>query len=199
MAITRQQKENHVSEIKDLISKSKVIVIWDYLGLNAEEISDIRVSIRNENASNKVYKNTVASIAFKESGKEEIIKHLEGPSSFLFIEDEDSKALATLNKYVKNNDKISFKAGYIDGEFYDKEAITEIAGLPSKEDLLSMLLSALQGTIRNLAYAVSQISATKEEKQDEVKTEDSEEKETSKTEEEKTSSETNEKETTEVV
>ncbi len=158
MAITRTQKENHVSEIKDLLSKSKIVIVWDYLGINAEEVSDIRTTIRNENAVNKVYKNRVAKIAFKESGKEEIIDHLTGPSAFLFIEEDESKALSELNKFIKENDNLSFKAGYIDGEFYDAEAVAEIAGLPSKEDLLSMLLSALQGTMRNLAYALSQIA-----------------------------------------
>ncbi len=158
MAITRQQKENHVAEIKDLLSKSNIVIVWDYLGLTAEEVSGIRTTIRNEQAVNKVYKNRVAKIAFKESGKEEILEHLTGPSSFLFIENDESKALNELNKFIKENENLSFKAGYIDGEFYDAQGVAEIAGLPSKEDLLSMLLSALQGTMRNLAYALSQIA-----------------------------------------
>lgn len=158
MAITRQQKENHVAEIKDLLSKSNIVIVWDYLGLSAKEVSGIRTTIRNEQAVNKVYKNRIAKIAFKESGKEEILEHLEGPSAFLFIDDDESNALKELNKYIKQNENLSFKAGYIDGEFYDAEAVAEIAGLPSKEDLLSMLLSALQGTMRNLAYALSQIA-----------------------------------------
>jgi len=165
MPITRQQKEQHVAEIKDLISKSKIIIVWDYLGLTAHEISEIRVKIKNENAINKVYKNLIAKIAFKESGKEEILDSLKGPSSFLFIDDEDSNALLELNKFIKKNDNLSFKAGYIDGEFYDKEGIAEIAGLPSKDDLLSMLLSALQGTMRNLAYALSQVAESIEKEQ----------------------------------
>ncbi len=158
MAITRTQKENHVQEIKDLISKSNIIIVWDYLGLNASEISEVRTSIRNNNGVNKVYKNRVAKVGFEQSGKNEILEHLVGPSSFLFIESDESNALAELNKFIKKNEGISFKAGYIDGEFYDAEAVAEIAGLPSKEDLLSMLLSALQGTMRNLAYALSQIA-----------------------------------------
>ncbi len=158
MAITRQQKENHVAEIKDLLSKNNIVIVWDYLGLTAEEVSGIRTTIRNEQAVNKVYKNRIAKIAFKESGKEEILDHLEGPSSFLFMENDESQALKELNKFIKENDNLSFKAGYIDGEFYDAEAVAEIAGLPSKDDLLSMLLSALQGTMRNLAYAISQIA-----------------------------------------
>ena len=189
MAITRNQKETHVSEIKDLISKSKVIVIWDYLGLNASELTEIRSSIKNADASNKVYKNRIASIAFKDAGKEEIVEHLKGPSSFLFIEDESSDALRELNKFIKQNDKISFKAGYIDGKFYDKESITEIAALPSKDDLLSMLISALQGTIRNLAYAVSQIAESKPADGAEKEIEENKE-ETSKTNEEKSSEDT---------
>ncbi len=158
MPITRTQKENHVAEIKDLLSNSNIVIVWDYLGLTAEEVSEIRTTIRNEQAVTKVYKNRIAKIAFKESGKEEILDHLTGPSSFLFIKDDESKALNELNKFIKENDNLSFKAGYIDGEFYDAQGVAEIAGLPSKDDLLSMLLSALQGTMRNLAYAISQIA-----------------------------------------
>lgn len=158
MAITKQQKEQHVAELNDLIAKSNIIIVWDYLSLSAEGISEIRATIRNENATNTVYKNRIAKIAFKNAGKEEILDLLKGPSSFLFIENDESKALAELNKFIKENDTLSFKAGYIDGEFYDADGIAEIAGLPSKDDLLSMLLSALQGTMRNLAYALSQIA-----------------------------------------
>ena len=174
MPITRKQKEEHVEEINNLISKSNMIIVWDYLGLSAEEFSNIRAILRNEEGFNKVYKNRVAKVAFKNSGKEEILEYLTGPSSFLFVESEDSKVLTELNKFIKDNEQIAFKAAYIDGEFYDTESLKEMAGLPSKNDLLSMLLSALQGTMRNLAYAISQVaskspsqeSATSEEKEE---------------------------------
>ncbi len=179
MAITKEQKKSHIVEIKDLISKSNIIIVWDYLGLSASDISDIRAKFRNEKAVNKVYKNRIAKIAFQESGKEEVLEVLKGPSSFLFIEDDESNALKELDKFMKEHeDKISFKAGYIDGEYYDAQSIAEIAGLPSKDELLSMLLSALQGTMRNLAYALSQISESKandEEKQVEIITEETKE------------------------
>ncbi len=159
MAISRNTKENHVSEIKDLISNNNIIVVWDYLGLSASDISEIRAKFRNEKAVNRVYKNRIAKIAFKESGKEEILEVLEGPSSFLFINNDESNALKELNNFIKEHEgEISFKAGYIDGEYYDAESIAEIAGLPSKDDLLSMLLSALTGTMRNLVYAISQVA-----------------------------------------
>lgn len=154
----RSEKELQVSEIKDLISKSNIIIVWDYLGLKANEISEVRTALKNENAVNKVFKNRIAKLAFEGSDKKEMSEVLTGPSSFLFIEEEESKALKILNNFIKENDNLSFKAGYIDGEFYDSEAVAEIAGLPSREDLLSMLLSVLQGSIRNLAYSLSQVA-----------------------------------------
>lgn len=158
MPITKEQKAQHISELENLISSNNIIVVWDYLGLSASEISEVRSILTNNEAVNKVYKNRLAKIAFKNQGKEEVLETLEGPSSFLFINSDESNALKELNKFIKENDDLSFKAGYIDGEYYDAEAIAEIAGLPSKEDLLSMLLSVLQANMRNLAYALSQVA-----------------------------------------
>lgn len=163
MAITKQTKADHILEIKELISKSAIIVVWNYLGLKANDISDIRAKFRNKQSTNKIYKNRLAKIAFKESGKEEILEILEGPSSFLFIESDESNSLKILNDFIKEHEgKISFKAGYINDEYYDENSITEIASLPSKDELLSMLLSTLTGTMRNLAYAISQIATSEQ-------------------------------------
>ncbi|RKX67478.1 MAG: hypothetical protein DRP42_00355 [Tenericutes bacterium] len=87
-----------------------------------------------------------------------MISQFTGPSSFLFIDGEDQSSLKILEKEISANKNLTFKAGYVDGEYYDAEKIAELAALPSKDVLLSMLLSALQGTIRNLAYAISMVA-----------------------------------------
>lgn len=157
--LTKQQKEVHVKEIKDLISKSHSIIIWDYHGLTSNQISDLRKSIKAAGAINTVYKNRVAKIAFEAEGKKEILDHLVGPSSFLFTLDDNQQSIKEILKVIKETEgKISFKAGYVDGEFYDADSVLEIASLPGKEELLSMLLSVLQANIRNLAYSLSQVA-----------------------------------------
>ncbi len=158
MPLTRKQKEAQVDLIQTKITNSNFIVVWDFLGLTSNEFSELRLKIKKENGKNIIYKNRVAKVAFEKENKKEIIEHLKGPSSFLFIEEENDNALKELYKEVKKNKKISFKAGYINGEFYGTKEMLEFASLPSRNELLSMLLSALQGPIRKLACDLSEIS-----------------------------------------
>ena len=158
MALTRLQKEDSVKELAANISKAENIIVWEYHGTTAEEIAGIRKDIRDKSGLNKVYKNRLAKIAFKEAGKEEVLDILTGPNSFLFTFDGDEGSMKTLATAVKANESLKFKGGYIEGQWYDAETVTEIANLPGKEDLLSMLLSVLQAPLRNLAYSISQVA-----------------------------------------
>ncbi len=158
MALTRAQKEAQVTEIRENIQKAHTVVVWEYLGLKAEEIAILRNKISKAGAKNTVYKNRVAKVAFKEEGKEEIMDQLQGSSSFLFTFDDNMDSISELNKFVKERDEINFKGAYIEGVWHDAEQITAIAGLPPKTDLLSMLLSVLQGSMRNLAYSLKQVA-----------------------------------------
>jgi large subunit ribosomal protein L10 len=94
-------------------------------------------------------------------GKEEINEILTGPNSFLFLEEDNFEALTMLNDVIKTNKSLSYKGGYINNKYLDAETIAEIAGLPSKIDLISMLLSVLQAPMRNLAYSLSQVADLK--------------------------------------
>lgn len=161
MLLTREQKVEQVKIIKDKIKKSSSIIVWDYFKNDAKSISTLKTNVSSKNAEDIVYKNRIAKIAFQNSGKKEIVEHLKGPSSFLFIYDEESNALKELNDFFKSRKNYSFKAGYIDGKFYTAESIKEIASLPSKNELLSMLLSVLEGSMRNFAYVLSQVEKTK--------------------------------------
>ena len=158
MALTRTQKEESVKELVNNISKAENIIVWEYHGTTAHEIADIRSNIKSKNGLNKVYKNRLAKIAFKESGKEEIMDILTGPNSFLFTFDNDEGSMKELANAVKANESLRFKGGYIEGQWYDADTVKEIANLPGKEDLLSMLLSVLEAPMRNLAYALSQVA-----------------------------------------
>ena len=163
MSIQKEKKTSHLKELTEFLQKAKMIVVWDYTGLKANEIAPLRTEWKELGVVNRVYKNTVAAIGFKEANKEEINQHLVGLSSFLFVFDENVASLKLLLKLMKTNSKLNFKAGYVDNVFYDGEKLKEFASLPGREELLSMLLSVLQAGPRSLAYALDQVaSKTKE-------------------------------------
>ena len=63
-----------------------------------------------------------------------------------------------LEEFAKKNEDIyNIKAGFMDGEVIGADKVDELAKLPSKEGLLSMLLSVLNGPIRGLAVALNAV------------------------------------------
>ncbi len=168
MGITKRQKEQQVLDIKEMINNNHAVIAWNYSGLNSHQTAEIKKIILKADSKDVVYKNRIAKIAFSELGFD-INSSLIDSTSFLFIKDENSTALKDLHDFLKKADdkkeeKIErFKIGIINKEVYDSKSILEIATLPSKDELLSMLISVLQGNIRNFAYVLSQVASKKEE------------------------------------
>ncbi len=157
-------KQPIVDEIKGYVDQAKAIVAVDYRGLTVEEDTKLRKQLREAGVVYKVYKNTLLKRAFEGTVYESLVKHLEGPTAVAFgIEDATAPA-RIINDNIKTSPKLEFKAGVVDGNYYDEKGIQVIATIPSREVLISKLLGSLQSPITNLARVLKQIA----EKQSEV-------------------------------
>ena len=156
-----KQKENVVKTVKDLVSTSSAVVICDYRGLTVKELSELRKTLREKGAKINVYKNTLVDRAIG-STLEGIGEYLTGPNIFVFCNDVTDGSLKALSKFSKTHDVFSIKGGVVDGKVVDANYIKTLANLPSKEGLVSMLLSVLQAPMRNLAYSLSQVAGQKQ-------------------------------------
>ena len=107
-----------------------------------------------------VYKNSLVTRALKES-HEGIEEYLTGPNVYIFAKESTDGSLKVLTKFAKKNEEFVIKGGIIDGKVSSGDYVKTIAALPSKEGLVSMLLSVLQAPMRNLAYSLSQVSEQK--------------------------------------
>ena len=161
MKTNKEIKNDIVSEIESNIESATSLVAWKYHGMSSNDISDARIDFKKNADLNKVYKNRLFKIALENKGKTELNELLIGPNSFLFLNSESQESLKVINKFVKSNKDIEFTGGYIEGKFYTGKEIAEIADLPTKPEMISMLLSVLQAPMRNAAYAISQINPEK--------------------------------------
>ena len=153
-------KKEVVEEVKTLAKETNNVVVCEYRGLKVSELSDLRKTLSKLDAKANVYKNSLVSKALKEDN-DEIETLLEGPNIFVFTKDPTNGSLKALTKFAKKNECLVIKGGLIDGSFKDANYIKTLATLPSKEGLVSMLLSVLQAPMRNLAYSLSQVSEKK--------------------------------------
>lgn len=156
-------KQPVVDEIKQHVAVAKSAVLVDYRGLTVEEDTILRKKLREEGVVYKVYKNTMLKRAFEGTDFSQLDLHLEGPTAIAFgIEDATAPA-RIINDVAKTAPKLEFKAGVVEGTYYDAEGIKLIATIPSREVLISKLLGSLQAPITNFARVLKQIAEKQEE------------------------------------
>ncbi len=151
-------KQPIISEIKDYVEKACSAVIVDYRGLTVEEDTRLRKSLREAGVVYKVYKNTYLKRAFEGSDFAQMDKDLEGPTAIAFGIDDATAPARVIAEFAKTCEKLEFKAGVVEGTYYDAKGIQVIASIPSREVLLSRLLGSMQSPITNLARVIKQIA-----------------------------------------
>lgn len=163
MSKVLEMKQQVVSEIAGKLSESKSTVIVDYRGLTVAEVTELRKQLREAGVELKVYKNTLTRRAAEQAELTELNDVLVGPSAIAFSNEDVIAPAKVINNFAKEHEALEIKAGVIEGNVASVEEIKALAELPSREGLLSMLLSVLQAPIRNLALATKAVADQKEE------------------------------------
>lgn len=155
-------KQPIVEEIKGYVSDAKAIVLVDYCGLTVEQDTELRKTLREAGVVYKVYKNTMLKRAFEGTDFAQLDQHLEGPTAIAFGIEDATVPARILNDFAKKAEALQFKAGVVEGTYYDEKGIKVIATIPSREVLLSKLLGSLQSPITNFARVIKQIAEKNE-------------------------------------
>ncbi|WP_125605760.1 50S ribosomal protein L10 [Lapidilactobacillus bayanensis] len=157
------KKAEAVDEIVEKFNRAKSAVVIDYLGLNVEQATALRKELREAGVEMKVLKNTYLRRAADKAGYEGLDDTFAGPTAIAFSYEDVVAPARIMAKYAKDIDALEIKGGIIEGKVSDLATINELASLPSREGLLSMLLSVLQAPVRNVAYAVKAVADSKDE------------------------------------
>ena len=169
MPKTRQQKEATVQNITDKLGRAKAVVFADYKGMTMSQLSDLRKTLRQINSEFSVTKNNLLELALKNSEFSTLnSEFLKGPVATLFAYDDEITPIKALVKALKDNAVGSVKFGFLGKDALDASRVNQLAALPSKDELraktvgvlvapLQGMVSVLQGNLRNLVYALSEI------------------------------------------
>jgi large subunit ribosomal protein L10 len=163
MSSAIEQKKLIVDEIADKFKNSVTSVVVDYRGLNVAEVTELRKQLREAGVEFKVYKNSMTRRAAEANGFEGLNESLTGPNAIAFSNEDVVAPAKIINDFAKKHEALEIKAGVIEGNIATVAEIQALAELPSREGLLSMLLSVLQAPIRNLALATKAVAEQKEE------------------------------------
>ena len=149
----RDQKEKQIGEIKTRFDKMTAAVLLDFKGMTVENATKLRSEFRKAGVEYKVVKNTLVKHAIKGSayaGK--LDDALVGMTGIAWSYEDPSAAAKVVKAFKKDEagDKLTVKAGLVDGTILDAKAVTDqLANMPGKDELRATLLATLQAPLTN--------------------------------------------------
>ena len=119
------KKEEVVNEIAERVKESASAILFDYRGLTDSEITELRRNLRDQNASYKVYKNTLTKRAFDKLSIN-LDDCLEGPSA-IATSDDAIAPIKVLAEFAKTHPALELKGGIVDGKETSLSELNEVA------------------------------------------------------------------------
>jgi large subunit ribosomal protein L10 len=156
VAITREKKEELVALYKELIENSEALVFTDYRGATVPEVQSLRNTLREKNATYMIIKNTLFGIALEQTQRPDLDGLLEGPNAVVFLGEDISTVVKTLEDWIKSEDEIvTIKGGLMASSVLDVEDVQALTDLPTREQALAMLLGTLNAPAEKLVRTLN--------------------------------------------
>ena len=153
MALTKNQKQDVIAEISELLETSKMTVVARYEGTTVKALQQLRRDARANGTRVKVVKNRLVVQALKANDglKDVDTAALEGMLLYAFNGEDEVAAAQVLNTFAKQNPSLEFVGAIsADGTFVDASGVKELAGLPGKNQLIAGVISLLNSPVRGV-------------------------------------------------
>lgn len=145
--MNRTEKAELVGELSARLANVPLVLFADYRGISVSRISALRHSLKEAGAEYRVVKNTLLARAVHGTPKQNVEGLLTGMTGVVLSGDDPiatAKALRELTKDLVKEERFVIKGGWFDGDALTGAAALKVADLPSREELLSVLLRTLQ-------------------------------------------------------
>lgn len=163
MSVEAQKaKQVVIDEIKGKLDGAQSAVVIDYMGITVAQADAMRKKLREANVDYTVYKNTLVKRAIDGTEFAPLAEVLEGPSAIAISQEDATAPARVLNEVIKDFKKMEFKGGIVEGEYFDKEGIQQIADIPSREVLIAKFMGSVQSPVSKLVRTFQAIADAKE-------------------------------------
>jgi large subunit ribosomal protein L10 len=152
-------KVSSINELKEIFGVSEDFIFANYRGLTVEQITVLRRRLRAKGAQFKVVKNNFARIAFEQLSAPDVSAYLTGPTAVAIAPQDANEVAKLLFDFTREAPVLNVKGGLVGKAVYDAAQVEAFSRLPGRLELISMLMSVMNGPARNLAAALNDIPA----------------------------------------
>ena len=152
-------KTKAIGELKEAFGVSKDFIFTDYRGLTVEQITNLRKQLRAKEVRYKVVKNNFARIAFEQLSAPDVSAYLVGPTAVAIAPKDANEVAKILFDFAREAPALHVKGALVGDSVYDAAQAEAFSKLPGRLELISMLMSVINGPARNLAAALNDVPA----------------------------------------
>ncbi len=171
--MNRDEKASVVQELTDKFAKAKIAIVSDYRGLTVPEFQELRIALKKCDSEVKVAKNTLLKRAVDGTPFEPMGDSFKGTTALTISYDDPVAPAKALSEFAKDHKEMVIRGAILEGQLLTADDLSALAKLPSKEVLLSQLLSVMQAVPtsfvrvlnaipQNFVYALQAIQDQKE-------------------------------------
>jgi large subunit ribosomal protein L10 len=163
LALTKERKNELIKQYSDWVSRSKALVLTQYVGLTMKDIDNLRAKVRENGGEFHIMKNTLAKLAFEQAGLSVTPDTLEGSTAVVFAFTDAPATVKVVTEYVKGSEFLKIKGGYLEKQTLTPEGVKALADLPPlpvvRAQLLGTLLAPASRLVRTLAEPGRMVAA----------------------------------------
>lgn len=170
--MNRSEKAAIIEQIRSRAATASIAVVTDFKGMSVEELTRLRVALRNSGGEYHVVKNTLARIALSDTTHASIKDDFKDNCAIALGFDDPVAVAKALTEFAKTSKLLQVRHGSLEGKNLSAAQVAALAALPSKEQLLGQVLgtmnavptnfvSLMANMIRPLLYALKALEEKK--------------------------------------
>ncbi|MDH4262650.1 MAG: 50S ribosomal protein L10 [Spirochaetia bacterium] len=158
-----QKKIELIQQYSQLLKDNPDFILTRYQGINVAKLSELRKELNKTNARYRVVKNNIFKRALSERTD---IKDFpadnvfHGPIGVTFVKEDVTVVAKALKKFSGENENFKMISGVMESRYYDEAAMKSVADMPSRDQSLATLASALNSPARNIASLMNQVMSS---------------------------------------
>ena len=171
--LEREKKARLVKEYREKFGRAEALFLAGYQGIKANEMTELRRTLRDAGVEFRILKNTVARLAVKDTPGEVLSGHFKGPVAVALSYRDSNLAANKLTRFASGLPNFKIRAGMLGGKLLRFEDIENLSKLPAREVMIAMLIGIIKnqpasfvvvlgGVLRKFVYALAAVKSAKE-------------------------------------
>ena len=154
MALTKEQKQKIIEDLKEKIKKQRAIIFVDFKSLRTKDLLVLRKQLKGIGGELKVVKKSLLGIAAK--NLKAVVKRLKTQIALVLGYEDEISIAKILYNFSKENENLKILAGFLENQIIEKEKIIELAKIPSREELLTKLVGIVSSPLSKFTYVLKE-------------------------------------------